>query len=147
MLFVFLGLVAISGRGYGKSLAFVALCTVGTLNTTVVKDQLKFVFGRTWPYLLQHDIYEFHFFQSARWLESFPSGHAAVAATILSMVWIVFSDVRTACAVLLVAVNTLLVALDLHFLSDAVAGTFVGVSVGLFTVAIWRATGSMIRGV
>jgi membrane-associated phospholipid phosphatase len=144
ILFVFLGLVAISGRGFGKPLAFVALCTIGILNTTVVKDQLKFVFARTWPYLLQHDIYEFHFFQSARWLESFPSGHAAVAAGILSMVWIVFPGMRAASAIMLVAVNFLLVALDLHFLSDAIAGTFVGVSMGLFTIAIWRMAGPLI---
>ena len=34
-----------------------------------------------------------------------------------------------------------LVALNLHFLSDVIVGSFVGVSTGLFTVVLWRSTG------
>jgi hypothetical protein len=38
-----------------------------------------------------------------------------------------------------------LVALNLHFLGDVIAGSFVGVSTGLFTVALWRARQLEIR--
>jgi hypothetical protein len=38
-----------------------------------------------------------------------------------------------------------LVVLDVHFLSDVIAGTLVGVSVGLFTVATWKAIEPVMR--
>jgi membrane-associated phospholipid phosphatase len=90
VLFVMCGLVAIIERRPSKIEATVAVCTMGTLVTTVIKDQLKFVFGRTWPFLLRNDVYGFSFFQSGKFFESFPSGHASVAAVILSVVWFLF---------------------------------------------------------
>jgi membrane-associated phospholipid phosphatase len=44
------------------------------------------------------------------------------------------------CAIGIIAVDLGLVALNLHFLSDVIAGSFVGVSTGLFTVALWGAS-------
>ena len=38
------------------------------------------------------------------------------------------------------AVDIGLIALNLHFLGDVIAGSFVGVSTGLFTLALWRAS-------
>jgi len=38
-----------------------------------------------------------------------------------------------------VAVDIGLVAVNQHFLGDVVAGSFLGVSTGLFTMALWRA--------
>jgi membrane-associated phospholipid phosphatase len=146
IMLVLLGLAALRRGRLSKTEAIVAICTIGTLITTVIKDQLKFVFGRTWPYLLQQNVYEFNFFKSGRFFESFPSGHAAVGAAILSIMWMSFSKVRAACAVVLVAADISLVVLNLHFLSDVVAGTFVGVSVGLFTVALWHAIEPVMRG-
>jgi membrane-associated phospholipid phosphatase len=145
ILFVLLGLRAVNERRFSKVETVIALCTIGTLIMTVIKDQLKFVFGRTWPYLLQHDVYEFNFFKSGSFLESFPSGHAAVAATVLSIVWSFFPKARSLCTTVFVVANFGLVALSLHYLSDVVAGTFAGVSVGLFTVAIWTAGYSSFR--
>lgn len=37
------------------------------------------------------------------------------------------------------AAGALLVGLNLHFISDVVVGTFVGASIGLFTVTLWSA--------
>jgi hypothetical protein len=51
-----------------------------------------------------------------------------------------FPERRMICAIGVVAADISLVALNLHFLSDVVAGSFVGVSTGLFTVALWRAS-------
>jgi membrane-associated phospholipid phosphatase len=109
-------------------------------------DQLKFVFGRTWPYLLRDDVYGFNFFQSGRFFESFPSGHAAVAAVVLFVVWILFPTKRILCGIGIVAVDLGLVALNLYFLSDVVAGSFVGISTGLFTLALWKAIEPMMQG-
>jgi membrane-associated phospholipid phosphatase len=137
--FVICGLRAIMGRRLSKVEATSAICTIGALVTIVIKDQLKFVFGRTWPYLLRDDVYGFNFFRSGRFYESFPSGHAAVAAVVLSVMWILFPNWRILYAVAIIAVNVGLVVLDLHFLSDVVAGSFVGISTALFTIAIWKA--------
>jgi membrane-associated phospholipid phosphatase len=148
IVFVISGIVAILGRRFSKLETAIVMCAISTLATTVIKDQLKFAFGRTWPdtwgpgivSFVRDNVYGFHFFQSGKSFESFPSGHAAVAAAVLSTIWILFPRMRTICAVGLIAVDIGLVALNLHFLSDVVAGSFVGISTGLFTVALWRAS-------
>jgi membrane-associated phospholipid phosphatase len=140
ILFIALGLSAISGRRFSKIEATIALCVIATLITTVIKDQLKFIFGRSWPsLLLQQDVYGFHFFQSGKLWESFPSGHAAVAAALLSVVWVSLPKLRAASVIVVFAADLGLIVLYLHFLSDVVAGTFVGVSAALFTMAMWHA--------
>jgi membrane-associated phospholipid phosphatase len=146
--FVACGLVAIMGRTFSKFEAAIAMGTISTLATIVIKDQLKFAFGRTWPdswgpgivSFVRDNVYGFHFFHSGKSFESFPSGHAAVAAAVLSVAWILFPNIRVICAIGVIAVDIGLVALNLHFLSDVVAGSFLGASAGLFTVALWRAS-------
>ena len=102
IVFVVCGLAAIMGRAFSKLEAAVAMCAVSTLATIIIKDQLKFVFGRTWPdawgpgivSFVRDNVYGFHFFQSGTSFESFPSGHAAVAAAVLSVAWILFPNLR-----------------------------------------------------
>jgi membrane-associated phospholipid phosphatase len=148
MVFVICGIIAITGRRFSKLEATIAMCAISTLATTVIKDQLKFAFGRTWPdtwgpgilSFVRDNVYGFHFFQSGKSFESFPSGHAAVAAAVLSVIWILFPNLRVFCTIALIAVDIGLVALNLHFLSDVVAGSFVGISTALFSVALWSAS-------
>jgi membrane-associated phospholipid phosphatase len=145
IVFIVSGIIAIMGRRFSKLEAAIAMCAISTLATTVIKDQLKFAFGRTWPdtwgpgivSFLRDNVYGFHFFQSGKSFESFPSGHAAVAAAVLSVIWILFPNLRVFCTIGLIAVDVGLVALNLHFVSDVVAGSFVGISTGIFTVALW----------
>ena len=47
--FIICGLVAIMGRRFSKLESVVAICVMSTLAKIVIKDQLKFAFGRTWP--------------------------------------------------------------------------------------------------
>jgi membrane-associated phospholipid phosphatase len=148
-LFILCGLVAIMGRRFSKLEAAVALCTISALAAIVVKDELKVGFGRTWPdtwqpgilSLVRDGAYGFHFFHSGKSFESFPSGHATIAASILSVLWLLFPKMHSICAICIVAVDCALVALNLHFLSDVIAGSFIGFSVGLFTVTLSRAIG------
>ena len=65
----------------------------------------------------------------------------------LSVVWILFPELRVICAIGIIGVDLGLVALNLHFLSDVIAGSFVGISTGLFTVALWGASEPAMRGV
>ena len=146
LLFVVFGLVAIAGRRFSKTEMTAAMAVVSTLAAIVVKDQLKSVFGRTWPdswepdilSLVHNNVYGFNFFHSGKSFESFPSGHATIAAAILSLPYILFPKLRIACAACLFTADVGLVILNLHFVSDVVAGNFVGFSVGLFVVEFWR---------
>ena len=155
IVFVIYGIIAITGRRFSKLEATIAMCAISTLATTVIKDQLKFAFGRTWPdtwgpgivSLVRDNVYGFHFFQSGKSFESFPSGHAAVAAAVLSVVWMLFPSLRRICAISMVAVDIGLVALNLHFVSDVVAGSFIGISTGLFTIALCRASKLEMQGI
>lgn len=148
-LFIICGLVALARRRFSKLEATVALCTISMLSTVVVKDELKVAFGRTWPdtwqpgilSLVRNGVYGFHFFHSGKSFESFPSGHAAITAAILSVLWFLVPKLRLICAICILGIDCGLVALNLHFLSDVVAGSFTGASAGLFTVALSRAIG------
>jgi membrane-associated phospholipid phosphatase len=151
--FVICGLLAVFGRQFSRLATAVLLCDVSTLAALIIKNELKFAFGRTWPdswgpgilSLVHDDVYGFHFFQPGQSFESFPSGHAAVAAAVMSVLWILFPKWRAVWGTVIVAADVGLVALNFHFLSDVVAGSFVGVSAGLFTVALWRASADTIR--
>ena len=144
--FIVCGLAAMLGREFSKLETAVLLCDVSTLAAETIKNELKFAFGRTWPEswqpniqsFIRDDVYGFHFFQFGKSFELFPSGHAAVVAAVMSVLWILFPKLRRSCSVCVVAADVALVALNLHFLSDVIAGTFVGVSTGIFTIAAWR---------
>ena len=55
----------------------------------------------------------------------------------MSVLWIVFPRLRPLYVICIGAADIGLVLLNLHFISDVVAGTFVGASTGLFTVALF----------
>jgi membrane-associated phospholipid phosphatase len=89
---------------------------------------LKFLFGRARPELfLNQDIYGFYFFKANFYYHSFPSGHAVLVGAIagalsclkprLSFVWI--------CLAFLLAFTRVII--DMHFLSDVLAGVYLGV--------------------
>jgi membrane-associated phospholipid phosphatase len=146
LVFVVCGLAAVFGRQFSMLEKTILLCDVSTLAAETIKDELKFTFGRTWPdswapsiqSFIRDNVYGFHFFQSGKSFESFPSGHAAFVAAIMSVIWILYPKLRGACLACVVAADVGLIALNVHFLSDTVAGSFVGVSTGLFTVAAWQ---------
>jgi membrane-associated phospholipid phosphatase len=144
LIFVIFGLFAIMGRKFSELEISVLLCNISVLAADAIKNQLKFVFGRTWPdswdpqiiSLIRDNVYGFNFFHYGRSFESFPSGHAAVAASVMSVLWMLFPRLRAVWAVGIGAADLGLVLLNLHFVSDVVAGTFIGVSTGLFTVTL-----------
>jgi membrane-associated phospholipid phosphatase len=138
--FVICGLAAISGRRFSKPETTVAMSVLSMVCTVLVKDQLKVMFGRTWPEMfINSGVYGFNYFHYGHSFESFPSGHAALAAAALFVPWFLFSKLRAAMITCIVAVDIGLVMLNLHFLSDVIAGSFLGFSIALFTISLWRA--------
>jgi membrane-associated phospholipid phosphatase len=150
LIFVICGLLAVSGRSFSKLETTITICVISAISTILIKDQLKFLFGRTWPdtwgpgiiSFLRNGAYGFHYFHNGRSFGSFPSGHAAVAAAVFSIPYLLFPKLRVIAAACIVAINIALVMLNLHFLSDVIAGSFLGFSIGLFTICLLRAASS-----
>jgi membrane-associated phospholipid phosphatase len=106
----------------------------------VVALLIKLIFGRFRPILyFQDGLYGFNFFHPSEDLNSFPSGHAATALSLAFALSILFPRYRFPlfCSGLLVALSRTVTTA--HFLSDTVAGAWVGiVTVCLLQQAIVR---------
>jgi membrane-associated phospholipid phosphatase len=143
-----LGLFALAGRPMAKPLMTVFLCGVSLIVAATVKTQLKYVFGRTWPETWVHNnpslihdgVYGFNLFhQGGIAYSSFPSGHTAAICALTSVLWIRYPRYWLLYLAVILAVSIGLVGADYHFLSDVIAGAFVGTSTGWMLVAAWQA--------
>ncbi len=97
-------------------------------------DALKIVFGRARPYLwLAGDDSGFGFFRYSAKFASFPSGHTTTSVAAALALGAVFPRWRPAflLAALLIALSR--IVLDVHYLSDVIAGALLGAA-----VAFWR---------
>ena len=111
-----------------------------------VKDQLKFVFGRTWPETWVHNnpsfirdgVYGFNPFHGGPEYAAFPSGHTTAICAVISVLWICYPRYRVLYGICMAAVALGLVGADFHFLGDVIAGAFLGVSIGWLTVVLWE---------
>lgn len=103
----------------------------------LVKNVLKFVFGRvnTRHWLQEPNLYGFHWFQRRQGCEGFPSGHMVVIVTLLAALWRFHPKSRPYCLLVGVSLALALVATNYHFVSDVIAGTYLGVVVE--AVAFW----------
>jgi membrane-associated phospholipid phosphatase len=114
---------------------------VNLLAMALVKQGLKWIFGRPWPdtwidgnpSLIDNGVYNFHWFEGGRIFGSFPSGHTTATAAIASILWIAYPKLRW---LSVLAVATMVVALvgnNYHFVGDCVAGGFLGSIGGAWT--------------
>jgi membrane-associated phospholipid phosphatase len=111
----------------------------------VLADQfrltLAYAFGRYWPdtwvddnpSLIRDDAYGFHPFQSGSAFGSFPSGHAARTLALAAILWIAYPRWRWACVLASLVEAVALVGMNYHFVSDVIAGGFVGAIVAAYT--------------
>jgi membrane-associated phospholipid phosphatase len=133
-----LGVRAMAGQSLSRPLQVLLLCSVSLIVTEAAKTKLKYIFGRTWPETwingnpsLMHDgVYGFNFFHGGQGYASFPSGHAAAMCAVVSILWICYPRLRVLYAGAVAAVVIGLIGADFHFLSDVVAGGFVGTTTG-----------------
>ena len=144
---VAIGLWALAGRTLSRLQATTVICSLSVLVAEATKNQLKYVFGRTWPdtwidsnaSYIHNGVYGFNWLQDGSAYRSFPSGHMAVTCAIISVLWIWYPRLRFLYIFAALAVAIGLVGANYHFLSDVIAGAFVGLSSGWMAVAIWRA--------
>jgi membrane-associated phospholipid phosphatase len=99
-----------------------------------LKWPLKFAFGRanprTWLESRMSD--KFHWFQTGEHYESFPSGHMLVFAALFTALWLFYPRYRSIFAGLALLLAAALVATDYHFMSDVIAGAYLGLLVTVF---------------
>ena len=143
--FLAFGIRGLAGRPLSKVQTAILLCSVSLIVAETIKGELKFVFGRTWPETWRqnnpsfiHDgIYGFNWFHGGDAYQSFPSGHITAICAVASVLWIYYSRLRPIYLMVTLAVLVGLVGNNYHFLSDTIAGTFVGASTGLMVTMLF----------
>jgi len=99
---------------------------------------LKQIFGRGSPdptYLANH-LYGFRFLHAGGGWTSFPSGTATIALTIVTITWLRLPRWRLAVSILAGLACIAVTVTNGHWVSDVIAGVFLGVCIGWMTVGI-----------
>lgn len=104
-----------------------------------LKTVLKYCFGRvtTRYWMLHPTVTQFHFFHGGRIYNGFPSGHMVVFTVFFAALWKYFPHYRRVYAGLLGSLAIALIVTGYHFLSDVIAGFFVGIAVHVFDRSIF----------
>lgn len=141
LLFLFgCGIWVLSGRQVGRWAATPLLCAWSTIWAVAATIIFKHIFGRSWPdptYVRDH-LYGFHFLRGGPTRESFPSGTAAISTAIASVLWITRSGWRAFTLAIVVFLSVAVVFMNYHWISDVIAGAFLGASIGWSTVRLWE---------
>jgi membrane-associated phospholipid phosphatase len=145
MILFALGFWKLAGGTLSKPHHVALMCSVSLIVAETLKSQLKYVFGRTWPEtwikggnpsLIQDGAYGFNFFHGGPGYASFPSGHTTAVCAVVSVLWICYPRLRVLYGATVAAVAIGLVGADYHFLSDIIAGGFIGTTTGWFAVLL-----------
>lgn len=101
----------------------------------ILKQVLKDFFGRTNArvWLLHPNRLGFHWFHGGGDYAGFPSGHMAVFTVLMLGVSRHFPRLRIVCAVLLLMLALALILTQYHFISDIIAGAYLGLIVDVLT--------------
>jgi membrane-associated phospholipid phosphatase len=151
--FVVLGLRGLTGRQLSRFQTVMLLSGVSLAVAIIIKDQLKFAFGRPWPEtwirnnpsFIRDGLYGFQPFHGGAGYASFPSGHATMICTVMTVLWICYPRFRAVYALCVAAVSVGLVGANFHFLSDVIAGGFLGMTVGWLGVGMWESGARQVR--
>jgi membrane-associated phospholipid phosphatase len=139
------GLWRMSGRTLTYPLEALLLASVSLVAARAAKDQLKFAFGRTWPEtwtnnnpsLIRDGAFGFHPFHGGAGFESFPSGHTLGIAAVTVALWFYYPRYAPIYAALIAAVSVSLIGANYHFLSDIIAGAFIGATFATLCVKLF----------
>ena len=129
-------------RGYLtqiKSAFLRASCAI--LIAAVLTNELKDVFGRTWPETWVNNnfgngTYRFFPFHGGQGWRAFPSGHTGAFASAAGAAWCLWPKHRWLGVAFALAVAIGLLGADYHWLSDIMGGAIVGVTTGVVAAKI-----------
>jgi len=121
---------------YNVHARFFLLVACSNPVTYFLKTILKHAVGRieTRYWLLHPTAQEFQWFHGQRNFASFPSGHMAISAALMAALWEYYPRYRQAYIGFLVAAALALITTDYHFLSDIIAGAYLGAVVHMGTL-------------
>jgi membrane-associated phospholipid phosphatase len=134
-------------RPLSRFLTVLLVSGVSLAVAVLAKDELKLMFGRTWPEtwvrnnpsFIRDGVFGFFPFHGGPGYSAFPSGHTTVICTVMTVLWLCYPRFRALYALAMAAVAVGLVGANFHFLSDVIAGAFLGISAGWLGVALWEA--------
>jgi membrane-associated phospholipid phosphatase len=120
--------------------------SINLIVTVVLKQLLKWGCGRYWPESWTHNNpsligsgdYGFHPFHCGAAYESFPSGHAAVICSVLSILWLSYPRWRSWYAIIGGAICVALVGMNYHFVGDVIAGVMLGSITGIYMTQLFH---------
>ena len=123
--------------------------SANVIATTVLKQLLKWGCGRYWPEtwsvrypsLIGSGDYGFHPFHYGPAYGSFPSGHAAVICSGLSILWLSYPRWRWLYAIVGGVVCAVLAGMNYHFVGDVIAGVMLGSITGVYMTRLFRLEG------
>ncbi|HTS93422.1 MAG TPA: phosphatase PAP2 family protein [Stellaceae bacterium] len=137
---VLLGLIVAwaLGRRVRGPCEVLARASLSLAAAVLMKDQLKFLFGRTWPETwvnknpsyISDGVFGFFPLHGGVGWAAFPSGHMTAITSVLAVLWLRWPALRWLYALLWLDVVVGLLGADYHWLSDIVAGSFLGAAVG-----------------
>ena len=135
-------------RWYGikhRTMDCFALVAISVVFAYFAKTNLQYLFGRYVPkypnahqllFVRKPHLYGFH-----GWIVgSFPSGHMSFFTALLVSIMLFYPKLRYLVITLLCILSVLLVAFNYHFVSDVIAGTYLGavISFGLYAMKYRR---------
>jgi len=109
-----------------RRFALLVACSVPL--ASILKSVLKILVGRinTRVWLGDPELKEFHWFQGSGDYSGFPSGHMAVFAVLVIACWQFYPRLRSGYSLFLALLAIALIATGYHFLSDVIAGAYLG---------------------
>jgi len=114
----------------------------------LLKGVFKSIFGRinTRVWLANRASDDFHWFHGGGDYSGFPSGHMVVFSAFFSAVWLFYPRYRSLCSGTVLVLGVALVATDYHFLSDVIAGAYLGLIATCLTSIGFKRIWSRDRG-
>jgi membrane-associated phospholipid phosphatase len=117
-----------------------ALACLTSICAYAINDStLKLFFGVPNPAAVLHGTQHAFNLLSGSSNSSFPSGHMVLAGAFAGVFMRLYRTSILPFSTLLLIATVLLIAGDWHFVSDVIAGTFVGISAGLLSGEVWLA--------
>ena len=132
------GTWVLSGRSLPLWTRTPLLCSWATTWATAADIIFKRIFGRAFPdptYIQDH-LDGFHLLHGGPHWTSFPSGTAIISSAIASVLWLVTPRLRLSGVAILTLLCIAVVVTNFHWVSDVVAGVFLGSSIGWMTVRL-----------
>jgi membrane-associated phospholipid phosphatase len=133
------GLAALAGWRPGRWGRTAIAASAAVLVAIVIKDELKYAFGRTWPETFVADnpswigngTFGFTPFHGGPGWASFPSGHTTIITAPAAALWNAAPRLWPLWIILPLLVALGLLGADYHFLGDIIAGAYLGTACGV----------------